>query len=46
MRSAIAEYLNTYTPFELFGVSHWASILLFLFLVIWLISASHISYTL
>jgi len=36
MRSAIAEYLDTYTPFELFGVSHWASILLFLFLVFWL----------
>jgi len=36
MRSAIADYLNTYTPFELFGPSHWAAIFLFLFLVFWL----------
>ncbi|MEA1882122.1 MAG: hypothetical protein U9N31_06960, partial [Candidatus Marinimicrobia bacterium] len=36
MRSAVAEYLNTYDTFELFGPSHWAAIFLFLFLVFWL----------
>ncbi len=36
MRSAVAEYLNTYNTFELFGPSHWAAIFLFLFLAIWL----------
>ena len=36
MRSAVAEYLNSYNTFELFGPSHWAAIFLFLFLVIWL----------
>ena len=35
MRSAVAEYLNSYNAFELFGPSHWAAILLFLFLIIW-----------
>jgi len=27
MRSAIAEYLNTYNSFELFRISHWTAIL-------------------
>tara|TARA_Y100000758_G_C16027198_1_gene413327 strand:- start:298 stop:1032 length:735 start_codon:yes stop_codon:yes gene_type:complete len=35
MRSAVAEYLNSYNAFGLFGPSHWAAILLFLFLIIW-----------
>ena len=36
MRSAVAEYLNTYDTFELLGPSYWAAIFLFLFLVFWL----------
>ena len=36
MRSAVSDYLNNYEQFTLFGPSHWAAILLFLFLVSWL----------
>ena len=45
MRSAVAEYLNNYNSFELFGLSHWAAILIFIFLLIFLpsYSKSHLS---
>ena len=45
MRSAVAEYLNNYNSFELFGLSHWTAILIFIFLLIFLpfYSKSHLS---
>ena len=36
MRTSVANYLNNYEQFHLFGPSHWVAILLFIFLVIWL----------
>ena len=45
MRSAVAEYLNNYNSFELFELSHWTAILIFIFLLIFLplYSKSHLS---
>ena len=40
MRSAVAEYLNSYNSFELFGLSHIAATLIFIFLLIFLPSYS------
>ena len=36
MRSSVANYLNDYEKFQLFGPSHWAAIIIFLILVFWL----------
>ena len=36
MRTSVANYLNDYENFHLFGLSHWIAIVVFLFLVIWL----------
>ena len=33
MFSSVDEYLNNYDQFELFGLSHWVAIFLFLLLV-------------
>ena len=34
MFPSLDEYLNTYKQFELFGLSHWVAIFLFLLLVV------------
>ena len=36
MRTSVANYLNNYEKFQLFGPSHWAAIIFFLILVFWL----------
>ena len=36
MKSLFSDYLNTYDKFELFSISHWFSIVFFIFLVIFL----------
>ena len=36
MRTSVANYLNNYEKFQLFGTSHWVAIIFFLILVFWL----------
>ena len=36
MQSIVSDYLNNFEPFQLFGLSHWVSIVLFFFLLFFL----------